>query len=141
MFTLFVLVLVFPGYAPGLPVETNKDRFATAVDQIVVQEKSGKLKLASDDGVVTNAVENHVDIPNKGIVSEDGDREKTYLDTGDLSGQAPGLFGGGDSYFDPNQTQNDAGQGYEEPTVRIVVSVMKRARRYWEPWELNRGEY
>lgn len=139
-----MLMLLFPEYAPGLPVETNKDSFADAVDQIVVQEKSGELKLASDDAVVTNAAENHVDIPNKGIVSGDEGKENTYLDIdtgGDLSDTSPGLFGGGDSYFDPNQTQNDAGEGYEEPTVRILVSVMKRARRYWEPWELNRGEY
>ena len=29
----------------------------------------------------------------------------------------------------------------EEPTSRIVVSVMKRSGRYWEPWELNNSKF
>lgn len=34
------------------------------------------------------------------------------------------------------QVQGD-GLGLVEPTVRIKVTVVKRSRRYWEPWELN----
>ena len=30
---------------------------------------------------------------------------------------------------------------FEEPTSRILVTVMRRSSRFWEPWELNRGEY
>lgn len=30
--------------------------------------------------------------------------------------------------------------GLDEPTSRIIVTVMKRSRRFWEPWELNYSE-
>lgn len=42
-----------------------------------------------------------------------------------------GLYGGGES-----QVQAD-GTGLKDPTARIIVTVMKRSRRFWEPWELN----
>ena len=29
---------------------------------------------------------------------------------------------------------------FEEPTSRILVTVMRRSSRFWEPWELNRGK-
>jgi hypothetical protein len=42
-----------------------------------------------------------------------------------------GLFGGVGS-----EVQADVA-GLEDPTARIIVTVMKRSRRFWEPWELN----
>ncbi|XP_045197843.2 uncharacterized protein LOC123552331 [Mercenaria mercenaria] len=35
-----------------------------------------------------------------------------------------------------SQVQAD-GVELEDPTARIIVTVMKRSRRFWEPWELN----
>lgn len=40
---------------------------------------------------------------------------------------------------DDNRLQAD-GIGVENATVRIKVTVTKRSRRFWEPWELNRGK-
>ena len=34
-----------------------------------------------------------------------------------------------------------SGKEFEKPTSRILVTVLRRSSRYWEPWELNRGEY
>ena len=141
---LSLLTVLFLGQSHGLPVDTSKDPLKTAVDNIIIQEKSGILNLTfneetSENDIATNVETSDEDMDNgeqsmKGVVDSEMkalDETMQSVDKGEAE----------NANTDDKPMQNDEGLNREFPTAKIIVTVMKRSGRYWEPWELNYSKY
>ena len=72
------------------------------------------------------------------LQGKESDNERGYKDYSD-SDVSTSIIQGKESDI-AQRYRVKSGIQLEEPTSRIVVTVMKRSGRYWEPWELNHSE-
>lgn len=124
------LIVLLISQVHGLPLERNKEVRKNTTDNIIIQEKSGKLNLTfnEDEGNDTNA---YVHARTQTVQIETVAKETAGGTDGKGSNDGNAFIEG------EEKMQNDGGMELEVPTARIIVSVMKRSGRYWEPWELN----
>lgn len=97
------------------------------------------LKTSAEKGIDSNKLSTNMDVisienPITDLRNSTLDEEETSKDI--LIGQDEGV-----SRDLVLRYTEDSGVQPEEPTSRIVVTVMKRSGRYWEPWELNHSTF
>ena len=105
-----------------------------------VMAKTKSVEIKTDEEMIAETDREDTVVDN-GLGKEIGTKYSAVVDDLTYTGVKTGRIAKQPIGDEALKYSESPGAEQEEPTSRIVVSVMKRSGRYWEPWELNNSKF